>query len=464
MIHLSIRFNTGRFHATPWQHHVNEGVPEWPPSPWRIVRAAVSALYTRSLGIPFDAAYDALLALTGAPSFTLPAATAAHTRHYLSKNEVNKAATALTIDAFVATDEPVIVHWPCELTKEQRALLASAFRRIAYLGRAESWCEIELLSPDANIPDPNCFPSDGTAVRGGEIVRVLCLAPNATREDLERTTAQVQKEGWLDPPGSRWVFYHRAGDALRGAPRAARPAAVTRRLPTVAQLVLGGSVLPLATDCVPFAAKIRRALMRLHGVPSMSFSGKDASGPLKSQHRHAHFVPFPGDPRHRNRLTNVLIYCPEGLTPSEQDAILGLTVIHQDEDRPEVAVQCNGFGDASDFSDQRLMAGAPAAIWRSATPFLFPRHPRHDGRESQEEQIARELSIRGLPRLKSLHTLSETEAAYRTVQYDPRRSRHAPWPTAPMRAFEMELAEPVSGPILLGGLSHYGFGLFVAVP
>ncbi len=34
-ISIAIQFSAGRFHATPWGHHVNEGLPEWPPSPWR---------------------------------------------------------------------------------------------------------------------------------------------------------------------------------------------------------------------------------------------------------------------------------------------------------------------------------------------------------------------------------------------------------------------------------------------
>ena len=45
MIAISLRFLTGRFHATPWGHHVNEGVVEWPPSPWRLLRALVATFY-----------------------------------------------------------------------------------------------------------------------------------------------------------------------------------------------------------------------------------------------------------------------------------------------------------------------------------------------------------------------------------------------------------------------------------
>ena len=46
---LSIRFPAGRYHATPWGHHVNEGLIEWPPSPWRLLRALLSVGYTSGL-------------------------------------------------------------------------------------------------------------------------------------------------------------------------------------------------------------------------------------------------------------------------------------------------------------------------------------------------------------------------------------------------------------------------------
>ena len=45
MIAISLHFLTGRFHATPWGHHVNEGVAEWPPSPWRLLRALMATFY-----------------------------------------------------------------------------------------------------------------------------------------------------------------------------------------------------------------------------------------------------------------------------------------------------------------------------------------------------------------------------------------------------------------------------------
>ena len=40
---IAIRFPLGRYHATPWDRSVNEGAVEWPPSPWRLLRALVAS-------------------------------------------------------------------------------------------------------------------------------------------------------------------------------------------------------------------------------------------------------------------------------------------------------------------------------------------------------------------------------------------------------------------------------------
>ena len=44
---IELRFPAGRFHATPWGRHVNEGAVEWPPSPWRILRALIATWYLK---------------------------------------------------------------------------------------------------------------------------------------------------------------------------------------------------------------------------------------------------------------------------------------------------------------------------------------------------------------------------------------------------------------------------------
>ncbi|MCL6446023.1 MAG: type I-U CRISPR-associated protein Cas5/Cas6, partial [Alicyclobacillus sp.] len=48
MIGLEFRFTAGTYHATPWQRHVNEADVEWPPSPWRVLRALIATWYRKA--------------------------------------------------------------------------------------------------------------------------------------------------------------------------------------------------------------------------------------------------------------------------------------------------------------------------------------------------------------------------------------------------------------------------------
>lgn len=102
MATIALRFPGGRYHATPWGNHVNEGDVEWPPIPWRILRALLATGFTR-LGwrsVP-ETAQSLISSLAGVlPSFRLPSGTVAHTRHYMPTMWT----TTKVIDAFIRLD------------------------------------------------------------------------------------------------------------------------------------------------------------------------------------------------------------------------------------------------------------------------------------------------------------------------------------------------------------------------
>lgn len=50
---ISIRFLTGRAHLHPWQSHHSEGRVEWPPSPWRLLRAIVAVAGRGLTSLPY---------------------------------------------------------------------------------------------------------------------------------------------------------------------------------------------------------------------------------------------------------------------------------------------------------------------------------------------------------------------------------------------------------------------------
>ena len=127
---LRLRFSGRRYHATPWGHHVNEGLVEWPPSPWRLLRALLATGYAK-LHWPADGppplAHTLIEKLAAEPPrYRLPNAVGTHSRHYmpLARFKNGREDTTLVFDTWAQVDDgELAVHWPVELTADETALL-----------------------------------------------------------------------------------------------------------------------------------------------------------------------------------------------------------------------------------------------------------------------------------------------------------------------------------------------------
>src|SRR6266545_2914895 len=82
---ISIRFLAGRAHLHAWDTHHSEGQVEWPPSPWRLLRAFVAVAGRGLTSLP---AWDHTAAARQEPIVTVPGLTR------LSKRGVPDAAKA----------------------------------------------------------------------------------------------------------------------------------------------------------------------------------------------------------------------------------------------------------------------------------------------------------------------------------------------------------------------------------
>ncbi len=477
MIAISFRFLAGRFHATPWGRHVNEGVPEWPPSPWRILRALV-AVWKRTLpdAIPEDRIRSLLGALASPPLFVLPSATLAHTRHFMPWEKKGPSDRTMVFDTFVAIgpDRPLIAMWPeAQLLPEESQDLARILERLPHLGRSESWCAATLQSTAHG--EANCRPllAGGRADPGTESVSVLCASDRLDFEALFVETGDLRAKQ-LDPArprGTRWVSYARPADAL--VPR--RPSRGSAGAPraTVVRFVLDGPVLPLLTDAVEIGDLFRRASMaqygRMHaGRASRTLSGKDEAGRPLTGHRHASFLPTDEDGD--GWIDHVTVWSPGGLDGDDQAALARVRVLQSKNRRPPVNLVLQGIGDRTAF-DSGIFARA--AAWRSTTPFVLVRHPklrrRIGGSASQEEwidtptdQVRMELKRRGFPEPVDVTPERGAELRGRSLPWLAFRRWRGKGSSAGLGlGFRIRFQEPVPGPIALGYGAHFGLGLFV---
>src|SRR5438270_4153191 len=128
---FKLTFPAGRYHATPWGRHVNEGVPEWPPSPWRLLRALVAVWKRTCRELPEEQVRRVLTPLVTPPRFHLPPHKVAHTRHYMPWEKKGPADRTLVFDTFVAVGrkEPLYFDWPdATLALDDEICLRAAHR------------------------------------------------------------------------------------------------------------------------------------------------------------------------------------------------------------------------------------------------------------------------------------------------------------------------------------------------
>ena len=427
---IEVRWLNGRFHATPWGRHVNEGANEWPPSPWRLLRALISSYKLQAADVAEWDVQRLLDCLSAQPpKFYLPASSTGHTRHYVPTVEGRR----LMLDAFTVIDpegDPVVFLWPeLELSAQEQALLDRLLFGIGYLGRAESWARLRRSVrrwPVVSAP----LRADDTQ---WEVATVLCAAPGVTMAQLLKTTKSLRRKGYSRPPGSAFITYH----VPRERPGPA-PEVVFR--PTMASFLLATTV--SRADCIVLAHRVRRRLLQL-GEPSPTLLGREGGVTRKDGHRHLHVLPE-GAPR----LERVLLWAPEGFCSGDLRLISQLDSLPAEGGKPALPVLFAEFVTAGPDHFGR------AEIWRSSTPYLCARHPKADGRDGVQNQIRRECASRGLPE-PEIETIDGDGTKYKV-----HRGRK-PGPVGTQSWHRLAFREPVAGPLCLGASSHFGMGRFV---
>ena len=380
---IEIKFPARRYHATPWDANVNEGRVEWPPCPWRLLRAFIAVGYSK-LGWQKELppiAQSLICKLTShPPDFHLPKSTAAHTRHYMPVMDGKKERKAKVFDTFLklASGDSMLVHYNVTLEDDERALLGEIVASLAYLGRAESWVEAELVeSKEATAPKTKrisvsiATSGDTTRTRllasmeadrfatwrqGAVEDAIQHLSDNAEAageplspkklkseskkinqkyppdivQALQQTNSDWQKTGWSRPPGSRWVDYQYPDELFERQPLT--PLATNRafKKPTAILLAIDGEglrgtlrpkmqrALPLMELLHSEAIRYATKELNLGHLPELMGTTVDGK-PRRGSHSHAHWLPlsFKGG----GKIDHVLVTANEGFSRQAIQAI-----------------------------------------------------------------------------------------------------------------------------------------------
>jgi CRISPR-associated protein Csb2 len=465
---ISIRFPAGRYHATPLGSHVNEGHIEWPPSPWRLLRALIATGFnTQHWSEVPDTAKSLIEKLASQPPcYQLPRVSLAHTRHYMPIGVMDangREKTTLLFDTWAHIgDKAVLVFWQCELNDDEQKLFTQLVDCLSYLGRSESWVEAEVISSEAE--KPNAFPFETTRSLGPAWEQIHVVAPFSAldyndwyqrkteslladfpepdsnlkptskqykeivkrREKviepypanivdcLTKDTAWWKDRKWSSPPGSRPVLYVRPAEQMEVSPPLSKRVASERLVTSVllAMTTRSGNkaALPPITRTLPQAELLHRQLV---GIATKSTNRNcreltgcdDAGNPLRLPHQHAHVLPLDLDGD--GYLDHVLIHAAMGLSEVAQEAIRSVRRTFSKNSTNDLQLAVAGLGDVAQLLSSKATASyvSNATVWTSATPLVLPRFQKKSGKNSFERQIQAELMSRGLPEAVSIELL-----------------------------------------------------------
>jgi len=501
---------------------------EWPPCPWRLLRTLVACGFSSQgwTEIPLHARQLVNKFAAVLPSYQLPDASAAHSRHFMPVGVLAKGReqTTLVFDTWANVGNgDLFIHWPCELNDEETTLLNQLATSLGYLGRSESWVEVELIVKD-HVPsaDFDAFPHREGTHPGREYEQVSLMAaipseeyhgwqhrqaeevlaafplpegqkkptakllkdrekasapyPDDLLSCLTKDTAWWKQHGWSQPPGSQRVLYWRRSDSLQVAvpqrPKPQQLSPVTTMLLSLTTPSGNRSALPPCTRTLPQAELFHRAIVGRLGngrsVHCPELTGKDEQGrPLQNGHAHAHTLPLDLDGD--GRIDHLVVYAKMGLGDAAQRAIRTLRRTWTKGGVGDLQLALVGHGELDVLRqlhgklakaiDRLLGPPLGTRVWESATPFVPPRFIKRTGRNTLRGQINAELASRRLPDVERIDFLPEIT---RSMRHYIRRRYHGGVQPFCDHGYGLRLtfAEPVQGPLTIGYASHYGLGMF----
>ncbi|MBX7120715.1 MAG: type I-U CRISPR-associated protein Cas5/Cas6 [Opitutaceae bacterium] len=458
MTTIQLTFPWGRFYATPWGINASRlREPEWPPSPWRLLRALVSAWFRAHAGQEPSSDYIALietlarelpLISTGKVSF---GQTVHWQPNYGGAGTEDKAEAVYKNtrheNHFAAVPGPLYFRWQgVSLSPSQESLLKSLLAEITYFGRAESICNAELC--DTEQPTTEicwCVPTNGRKI-SSTCRDVFCPKPDdfefadlwskrgdPSRSDMKNAPPHLGDRLLstnMQADGGAWRSYQMPDGwphkFIVRTPRSPNVKITSEPCdgPKVAHYLRFSLQcrVPIASKfTVPLAEMFRDSanyhLCKVHGdrARSPALLGIGAT----KGHQHAFYLPMAHDKTLPRMLTDLHIWCPMGLTRAEVDVLLRIRRLSWGNGHYPVnpVLVAMGHEPPEDVRFGRGTSGKnppTSRIWQSATPFVPPGHfftggktnPRLKVNALPETQLCKALRDAGVLQPATIQRLS----------------------------------------------------------
>ena len=441
VIIIEVKLLSGRYHAHMWgEAQYGMGEAEWPPSPWRLLRALASAWFRAQPRLPSIKDRDELLEALGRsepPTLWLPHTSMHEIRYYQpgkyrryeSKKEPEEAGrskeergrskkepggskggqkfvSALHHDFFaVPQGGHFWFGFNVDLQKQQRDLLTQLLSHLTYFGRSES--RARLCIRDKSLPKDvfEVLPNNKQSNRDSQFTyqRVLCTASDFQATDLwsvrngsgEKSQDKYPKhlvDDLIDnkmplPDGARWVEYALPEKSLvYEIPFPDRSSEGRDIAVAEVHYRLCRRVPIPAWDIIVVARAFRDAAVDIYkernqnvedqNKNSRLLSGRENDGTIARGHQHAYYLP--SIDQDTGTIKYFVVRIPgKSLDQGELKALLSIDRIYIGERRYPITVIPEKIVCDAREPQKEEPEERSACCWKSATPFLLPLHYQH---------------------------------------------------------------------------------------
>lgn len=411
MLTLRLTFPWGRYYAHPWgQNPARITEAEWPPSPWRLLRAIAAAWFQANPGSEPSAELVKTLEVLGRkpPTFVLPKVSFSRTIHYQPNYGATKAlppprAKVMLANCryqrvrhenhFVAVGGDVLVQWHLNgiddaSKRSARTLLNDLTGRISYFGRAESVCEVHVEDATTdNVNGARVALEDGKPCRRTSPACRDVFCPNPAdfqASDLWKQRGGKASDGMARkhlvqdlhdapqplPDGAAWYSYRMPDGwpeqwVVRHPKPLRKPRQATKVIAHFLEFSLQCRIPVPAKHTVSVAELFREAAIRNHGQPTFALSGHDRPDSIDGHHLHAFYLPQPD--KTGQHLVRLQVCCIHGFTRREVNALMSVGALRWAGGRfPARPILLRLQRDHPEPNASR--------VWKSVTPFVPPRY------------------------------------------------------------------------------------------
>lgn len=467
---IKITLLLNQYHGNAWHHAHCEGLIDWPPAPWRILRAIVAGSYNANFSESQQTILKPMLwrMTQVTPTYYLPPTAYLQWRSprpQLQKDASIKPGKTLYSACLLVPegDSAIYCNYDIDCTEKELTTFQQSMSGITYLGRRESPAVWELVE---EMPKVNAYPDP----RGVRVVAspIASLTEDELWASLTLSAADVfQHRKQAVFPGVEQTTYK-----LQPVPSASesnRP----RMMPKRVLLSVQGTIKVGVSQSIHLCEALHQRLVKTH--PEPVFTGMDI-GTKMGSHDHAFITPV--SDRTGRWIDYVELYSHQGFSSAAINAIANVKPLRLDQ-------WVNlALADFSQSSEQHFCWESIAPMFLSRFPVIRNGQPRLIPGTSYQKDCAEHQALKYLQflphfELEGKPSFEEFPAGLGMKIGEELiavckcevwvgagkmlNGKHGKLSVEKGFWARMEFTRPVIGPISLGYRCHYGFGSLAPV-